>query len=69
MFVGERKILYEDADGTARVSVHVFSQDDTGRVTSYLRMYKKEDEEGAVWENSDGGTRNRAWKTAFTCGI
>jgi ElaA protein len=48
IFVGEEKILYPDADGLDYGSIHVFSLDADGKVTSYLRMFPKEDEPGTV---------------------
>ena len=48
VFIGEEKILYPDADGIDYDSVHVFSADPDGRVTSYLRMFPKADEPGVV---------------------
>lgn len=48
IFVGEEKILYPDADGLDYKSVHIFSMDEKGSVTSYLRMFPKEDEPGIV---------------------
>lgn len=48
IFVGEEKILYPDADGMDYKSVHIFRMDEKGSVTSYLRMFPKEDEPGTV---------------------
>ncbi len=48
VFTTEEKILYPDADGLDYDALHVFSQDPSGKVTAYLRMFPKQDEPGVV---------------------
>lgn len=48
VFVAEERILYPDADGVDYDSIHVFSMNDKGTVTSYLRIYDKKDEAHVV---------------------
>lgn len=48
VFVGEEKILYRDPDGVDYESIHIFNQDNNGRITAYLRMYPKADEDNVV---------------------
>ena len=48
VFVGEEKILYPDADGVDYDCLHIFSRDEAGTVTAYLRMFPKQEEPGTV---------------------
>lgn len=48
VFTREEKILYPDADGIDYDCIHVFSMNEKGVVTSYLRIYDKEDEDHVV---------------------
>lgn len=48
VFVGEEKILYPDADGVDYDCLHIFSRDEDGTVTAYLRMFPKQEEPGTV---------------------
>ena len=48
VFTTEEKILYPDADGLDYDALHVFAQDQSGKVTAYLRMFPKRDEPGVV---------------------
>ncbi len=58
VFVAEEKILYPDADGVDLNSVHVFSKNENNKMTSYLRMFPKADEEN-IWQIGRVLTRDR----------
>lgn len=48
VFVGEERILYPDADGVDYDCVHVFCEDERGRVVAYARMYREKDEPSSL---------------------
>lgn len=48
IFVCEEEILDPEFDDIDYDCLHVYAQDDAGRVTSYLRMFPKEGEPGTV---------------------
>ena len=48
IFIVEQEGCYQDIDDIDYRSLHIFSQDENGRVNSYLRLYYKEDEEETV---------------------
>lgn len=48
VFTDEEEILYPDADGLDVDAIHVFSEDENGRVRSYLRMFPKAGESGTM---------------------
>jgi len=41
IFVVEQNCVYQDIDGIDLRSLHVFYQDETGRVVAYLRLFQK----------------------------
>lgn len=48
VFVKEEEIFYPDVDGIDYDSIHVFSVNRDGLVTSYLRMFFKSDEDNVM---------------------
>ena len=44
IFVVEQTCPYQEADETDRHSLHIFSRDSHGRVTSYLRLFRKDED-------------------------
>lgn len=48
IFVVEQNCPYQETDGTDRRSIHVFSRNEEGRVTSYLRIFAKDKETNTV---------------------
>jgi ElaA protein len=48
VFISEEKILYPDADGIDYRSLHVFSLNQDGKVTGYLRMFPMDGKPGTV---------------------
>lgn len=58
VFTDEEKILYPDADGLDYDAIHVFSENEDGTVTSYLRMFAKAGEPG-TWQMGRILTRER----------
>ena len=47
IFVVEQNCVYQDLDAVDYESIHVFSEEN-GRVTSYLRIFQKKDEENTI---------------------
>ena len=47
VFVMEQTCIYEDIDGADYESLHVFGEEG-GKITAYLRAFRKPDEEGVV---------------------
>ena len=47
VFVMEQTCIYEDIDGVDYESLHVFCEEG-GKITAYLRAFRKPDEEGTV---------------------
>lgn len=48
IFVVEQNCVYQDLDGTDRISLHVFSEAKNGRITSYARLFPKKEEPGVI---------------------
>ncbi len=48
IFVVEQDCVYQDLDGKDQNSIHIFSEREDGRVTSYLRAFKKADEPNVI---------------------
>ena len=48
IFVVEQNCIYQDMDDIDYKSIHVFYQNDNGRMIAYLRLFEKEDDSDTI---------------------